>query len=298
MAKVNNAAWPADVTRRTLIKWLPTVVAGGFLPSPNARFRFPDQSAAGAGATRQQIKNMRSDRRVFQQIASNAQLTNAVRSCAYEAVIETSCLLAYNGDDPARRLTRLASDHPRFRHHVLLVLQANPLSPSDWPWPAAERSHARQELDELFRQSLVARYPTDRRLVAEVQGQQLEEALSGVTRWVGTFWCVHDEGGVTILADRVPLTHAADRGGVLVSQRSPQAVWARWQKLGYLGIREVNMSRRIVRNDWEHFPRGSIAYCTVQMMFILNGPPGRTLPPFRLQQLRSVFCPDGQFSLA
>jgi len=115
-----------------------------------------------------------------------------------------------------------------------------------------------------------------------------------VTEWVGTFWCVHDERGQRILADRIPLSAAKERGGYLVDDRCPYEVWARWQKLGYLGIREVKLSNRIIRNECDHFPRGSVGYCLAERRFALLQAEGLDLTSHQHAQLRTLFLPGGE----
>ena len=220
-------------------------------------------------ATTHQLQNLAFDREVYRSIWSEKQLPPAVRLCAHNKFVEHSCLLAFNGDNTARELLEIAYEHPRFRSNVLQVLKCHVRGADEWQWHSSDQAKGRSEMFELVERALRVRYPTDVALVAEVQRHQLDEALSGVDEWVGHFWLMQDEGGRRILADRVPLADAHNRDGLLISPRCPIAIWLRWQKLGYLGIRAVKLSRRVIRNDPHHFKRGRVDYCFRRKKFLV-----------------------------
>jgi len=162
-----TAARQNELSRRSLVrKFLPTI--GWMLLAPTPTVTALDRSSAGR-ATQHQLKNIWSDGEVYRAIARDWAVPIEVQQCAYKAHVECRCLIAFNGYDPRRQLLGIAADHPRFKGHVMEVLKVLHSSTDEWCWPKTERSDASRELGRLFRDSLISRYPTDHRLVTEIQ---------------------------------------------------------------------------------------------------------------------------------
>ena len=121
---------------------------------------------------------------------------------------------------------------------------------------------------------------------------------------VGIVWGVREEaGGLCLVVDAVPLAEGERYGDWVTHPRGHYEVWEAWRRLGPAGLAARGLPAAIAWHEYEHFPRGRVAFDTVRAGFTLYADqrlqrPGvleRVLRAFGLQAGRCAVRSDPHY---
>jgi hypothetical protein len=86
---------------------------------------------------------------------------------------------------------------------------------------------------------------------------------------VGIFWGVSFGVEQRLIADGAPLSAAEAYGECLTYGYGHYEVWEAWREAGFPELREVGLKQKLLRSEYETFPRGRIVYdCTTETFWI------------------------------